>query len=192
MKRIIFIGPPGAGKGTQAARIKDTFSIPWISTGDMFREAIRNETPMGLQARQFVESGALVPDATVVGLTLERLRQPDCDKGYLLDGFPRTVVQAEALDKALTEEGRAIDLVVHISVPEDELVARMLERGRKEGRADDTAETIRHRLGVYREETAPVVGFYRELGICADIDGSGSLDDVFARITAAIERADPE
>ncbi|MBX7159007.1 MAG: adenylate kinase [Acidimicrobiia bacterium] len=187
MKRIIFIGPPGAGKGTQAARIKDSYSIPWISTGDMFRDAIRGGTPMGLQAKAYVDSGALVPDEIVVGLTLERLAQPDCDKGFLLDGFPRTVVQADALHHELEERGGGIDLVVHLMVDEDELVERLLERGRIEGRADDTEATIRHRLEVYDEETRPVVGYYRRAGICADVDGSGDLDTVFARISDAID-----
>lgn len=190
MKRIIFIGPPGAGKGTQAARIKDNYSIPWISTGDMFRDAIRGGTPMGVQAKSYVDSGGLVPDEIVVGLTLERLAQPDCDKGFLLDGFPRTVVQADALHNALSGGGGDIDLVVHLMVDEDELVQRLLERGRIEGRADDTEETIKHRLSVYKAETEPVVGYYRQAGICADVDGSGSLDEVFARISEAIDGSD--
>lgn len=190
MKRIIFIGPPGAGKGTQAARIKDSYSIPWISTGDMFRDAIRNGTPMGVQAKSYVDSGGLVPDEIVVGITLERLAQPDCDKGFLLDGFPRTVVQAEALEEALTQRGGGIDLVVHIMVDEDDLVSRLLERGRIEGRTDDTEETIRHRLAVYADETEPVVGYYRSIGICADVDGSGDVDTVFSRISEAIDSSD--
>ncbi|MFN8106149.1 MAG: adenylate kinase [Acidimicrobiia bacterium] len=189
MKRIIFIGPPGAGKGTQAARIKDCYSIPWISTGDMFRDAIRDGTPMGVQAKSYVDSGGLVPDEIVVGLTLERLAQSDCEKGFLLDGFPRTVVQAEALHDALSKGSGDIDLVVHLMVDENELVGRLLERGRIEGRADDTEETIRHRLGVYKAETAPVVGYYRQMGICADVDGHGDLDAVFARISDAIDGA---
>lgn len=189
MKRIIFIGPPGAGKGTQAARIKDSYSIPWISTGDMFRDAIRNGTPMGKQAKAYVDSGALVPDDIVVGLTLERLSQPDCDKGFLLDGFPRTEIQADALHKALDVVGSDIDLVVHLMVEEDELVQRLLERGRVEGRTDDTEDTIRHRLAVYKDETEPVVGYYRDAGICADVDGRGDFDAVFARISDAIDAA---
>ncbi len=184
-KRLISIGPPGAGKGTQAARIRDKYGIAWFSTGDMFRAAISEETPMGLEAKEFVESGELVPDEIVVGVVLERLGRPDCADGYLLDGFPRTVFQAVALDGALGADG--IDLVLDLEVDDDVLVARIVERGKRSGRADDTAETARKRIGVYGDETAPVIEHYDKVGIVRRIDGLGTMDEVFDRLTAAID-----
>ncbi len=184
---MIFIGPPGAGKGTQAARISEKYELAWISTGDMFRAAIAAETPMGQKAKEFVDSGALVPDDVVVGMTLERIAEPDCETGYLLDGFPRTVPQAEALDAALGDDG--IDLVLHLDVDREELVQRLLKRAQQEGRKDDTPDTVRTRLEVYSDETAPVLGHYRPLEVVADVDGLGSVDEVFERLVAAIEAA---
>ncbi len=186
MRRLILIGPPGAGKGTQAVQLQEVFAIPWIATGDMFRAAIKNGTPMGLEAKKYVEDGRLVPDDVVVGVTLERLGEDDCGDGFLLDGFPRTVVQAAALDDALGEQG--IDVVLHIDVPSDLLFERLAGRAQVEGRADDDADTVRHRIDVYEKETAPVVEYYRRTGVLETVNGVGSVEEVFRRLTAAVER----
>lgn len=185
MRRIIFIGPPGAGKGTQAERIRDRYDVAWISTGDMFRDAIATRTPMGERAKTFVEAGDLVPDDVVVGMVMERLDRPDCAEGFLLDGFPRTVQQARALDEALGDD--AIDRVILLDVPNEVLVERLAGRARDEGRIDDSEETVRNRLAVYEEETAPVVDYYRQRpGLVADVDGIGSVDEVTRRIQAVL------
>ena len=191
MARIIFIGPPGAGKGTQAERIRDHYGVAWVSTGDMFRAAVADGTPMGLAAKEHMDAGTLVPDDVVVGMTLERLAQPDCAPGVLLDGFPRTVAQAEALDAALAGDagGAPIDVVVHLDVPDELLVERLAKRAELEGRADDNAATVRNRLAVYAAETAPVVEYYRAAGVLRTVDGVGDLDTVTERIRTAIDSA---
>ncbi|MCC7077472.1 MAG: adenylate kinase [Acidimicrobiia bacterium] len=186
MRRIIFIGPPGAGKGTQAARIRDRYGIPWISTGDMLREAIAAQTPTGEKARTCVEAGDLVPDDVVVSLVMERLTRPDCADGFLLDGFPRTVAQAEALDTA--SGNGPIDSVILLEVPSETLFERLAGRARDEGRADDTETTIRNRLLVYEKETAPVVDYYRKKrGLVVTVDGVGAVDEVTARLQAVLD-----
>jgi adenylate kinase len=189
--RIIFIGPPGAGKGTQAERIRDHYGVAWVSTGDMFRAAVADGTPMGVAAKAHMDAGTLVPDDVVVGMTLERIGQPDCVNGVLLDGFPRTVAQAEALDAALrdAEGDAAIDVVVHLDVPDDLLVDRLAKRAELEGRADDNIETVRNRLAVYAAETAPVVDYYRAQGVLRTVDGVGDPDEVTGRIRDAIDSA---
>lgn len=187
MARIIFIGPPGAGKGTQAERIRDHYGVAWVSTGDMFRAAVAEGTPMGLAAKEHMDAGTLVPDDVVVGMTLERLAQPDCASGVLLDGFPRTVAQADALDIALDDA--PIDVVVHLDVPDAVLVERLAKRADVEGRADDNIETVRNRLAVYAEETAPVVDYYRAKGVLRSVDGVGDVDTITERIRAAIDSA---
>lgn len=184
LRRIIFIGPPGAGKGTQAGRIRDRYGIAWISTGGMFREAISAGTPMGEKACKYVETGELVPDDVVVGLVIERLQRPDCARGFLLDGFPRTVVQAKALDEALADP---IGMVIVLEVPKPLLVERLAKRAEVEGRADDSSETVRNRLLIYEEETAPVVDYYRNTpGLVVDVDGVGTMDEVAERINSAL------
>jgi len=185
MKRIILIGPPGAGKGTQAVRLAAKEDFAWISTGDMFRDAIKKQTPMGCEAQKYVEGGLLVPDETVVGLVLERLEAPDCEKGFLLDGFPRTVAQAEALGAAFGEN--SITAVLRIVVPEEILVSRIRKRAEEEGRVDDSVATFEKRLGVYLQDTAPVVAYYDSIGVLRTVDGVGDVEEVYQRILRVIE-----
>ena len=185
MKRLVFIGPPGAGKGTQAELLQNHHGIAWVSTGDMFRAAIKKQTPMGVQAKKYVESGSLVPDEVVVGLVLERLQEPDCQQGYLLDGFPRTVAQAQELDDALGDAG--VNSVVHLAVTDDVLIERIAGRAKQEGRADDSKKTLKNRLNIYHKETSPVVEYYRKAGRIVDVDGVGSIEDVQRKIVAAID-----
>ncbi len=215
--RLILLGPPGAGKGTQAAQITEHFNIPQISTGDMLRAAVKAGTPLGLQAKQVMESGALVSDDLIIGLVQDRLAQPDCAKGYLFDGFPRTLAQADALKDAQV----GLDYVLEIDVPESEIVERMSGRrvhpasGRTyhikfnppktEGiddlsgepliqRDDDKAETVKHRLAVYRDQTRPLVDYYADLAQSGQnapryrkINGVGSLAEIRARILQALQ-----
>lgn len=190
---IVLIGPPGVGKGTQGRRLSERFGIPHISTGDMLRSLAvgpladkRRESPVALPN---IDHGQLAPDQVVVRLVRERLAQDDCDPGCLLDGFPRTVVQAVWLDGHLAEAGRRLASVLELVVPEQELVARLVRRATVEGRADDTLETIRHRLHVFRCQTAPVIGYYAEQGMVRRIDGLGTADEVFAEILSALERS---
>jgi len=178
--RIILFGPPGAGKGTQAKLIEKEFDIPQLSTGDMFRAAIKNQTPLGKKIKSIMDEGKLVPDDTVVELVEEALDAPQFTKGYILDGFPRTVPQARAFDERLKKKGRKLDAFLSLEVPEEELMKRILSRG--EGRADDTPEKVKVRLEVYNEETAPVINFYKQKGVYKEIDGMGSIEEIFERI----------
>jgi adenylate kinase len=182
---IILFGPPGAGKGTQAKKLQDEYSIPHLSTGDIFRAAIKNKTPLGVKVKSILDSGELVPDQTVVDLVADELSNDKYQDGYILDGFPRTVVQAKAFDAFLDKNNDNLDAFISLSVPEDELVKRILSRG--EGRSDDTVEKIKTRLKVYRKETQPVIEHYKKQDKVQEIDGTGSIDEIFDRIKAALQ-----
>ena len=184
--RVVFLGPPGSGKGTQAKLLAKRLGVPAVSTGDMLREAVRRETALGRRAKAIMEAGELVPDDVVIGLIRERMAAPDAAAGFLLDGFPRTIAQAEALDRLLEDGGAPLDLVVNLAVPEKALLDRLLGRAGEEGRSDDRPETIRERLRVYAEKTAPLVTFYEESGLLIHVDGLGSVEDVSGRIDGAL------
>jgi adenylate kinase len=185
--RIVFVGPPGAGKGTQAKRLIDHLSIVHLSTGDMLRQARADGTELGRKAAEYMDSGGLVPDELVVGIVVERIGQPDCRGGCLFDGFPRTMVQAETLDAELEKRGTPLDLVLELKADPAELSRRMLERAEIEGRADDTPETIANRMQVYQKQTAPLLDHYRKQGKLVSVDGMGTPDEVFQRIREAVD-----
>jgi adenylate kinase len=187
--RIVFLGPPGCGKGTQAKLLARRLGVPAISTGDMLREAVRQGTPLGLRAKAIMEAGELVPDDVVIGLIRERIAAPDARGGFLLDGFPRTIEQARELERLLEGNGAALDVVINLLVPEKILIERMLGRASEEGRSDDRPETVAERLRVYREKTAPLVDHYRAGGLLADVEGSGDISQVAERIDQAIAAA---
>jgi adenylate kinase len=186
--RVIFLGPPGSGKGTQAKLLARRLGIPAISTGDMLREAVRAGTPVGRRARAIMEAGELVPDDVVVDLVSERITAPDAGGGFLLDGFPRTIEQANALDRLLEGNGAVLDGVINLLVPEKTLIERMLGRAAAEGRTDDRPETVAERLKVYGEKTAPLIEHYRARGILSDVDGSGEISQISDRIDRALVR----
>jgi adenylate kinase len=181
---LVFFGPPGAGKGTQAQKIVEAFGIPQISTGDILRAAVKNETPMGRQAGPLMAAGKLVPDEVVIGIVEERLKEPDCQSGFLLDGFPRTIPQAIALDAVLAKLGKRVEHVVSLEVPD----AIIHERMKGRGRADDSPETVQKRLDVFREQTSPLKAHYEKSGLLRTINGVGSLDDIAAQIRKSIGR----
>ena len=186
--RIVLIGPPGAGKGTQAARIIEQLNIPHLSTGDMLRDAIRRGTEAGREAEPYMKSGRLVPDKLVQDMVIERIALDDCADGYLLDGFPRTAAQAEMLDSMLTRRDQTLDLAVNIKVDEDVLLSRLAGRGRQ----DDELKVIRERLDQFRRLTEPLVAYYRDRGTLREIDGLGMPEEVFGRILeqfASVNRA---
>jgi len=180
--RLVFIGPPGAGKGTQAERLIETYGIAHLSTGDMLRAARDAGTEVGQEAEKYMSAGELVPDDTIIRIIKERLEEPDCRKGYLLDGFPRTIAQAEALDGMLAKKGTPLDVVLELDVPEEELFKRLAGRARK----DDTPEVIRQRLVAYREQTQPLLDYYREKGLLKSINGLGTIDEIFGRAKAVL------
>ena len=186
--RLILLGPPGAGKGTQAKVLVDTYGIPQLSTGDILRSAIAAKTPLGLEAKAIVDRGDLVSDAIVNGIVSERLDGEDCKPGFILDGFPRTIAQAEALDEMLVEKRVKLDAVIEIKADADELVRRVIQRAKESGgaRADDNEEVLRKRLGVYQEQTAPLVAYYAEKGLLKTVNGMEPVDQVTAAIKAAI------
>lgn len=184
--RLILLGPPGAGKGTQGHRLHEAYGIPEISTGDILRAAVRNETPLGLEAKTYMDQGALVPDEVIIGIARERLAEADTEQGFILDGFPRTVAQAEALDRMLLESQRPLDHVISIEVPEEELLQRLASRRGIEGRDDDSDEAIRHRLEVYERQTAPLVEYYRHTGLLRPVAGVGTVDDIAQRIKSVL------
>lgn len=188
MKRLIFLGPPGAGKGTQAKILASTVEIPHISTGDILRNAKAQGTPLGLKAKEYMDRGDLVPDELMLGLIRERLSQPDAQAGWILDGFPRNVTQASFLDELLQGLNQKYDCVINLEVPDEVLVGRMLERGKKEGRTDDTPETIRRRLEVYRQKTAPLIDFYSAREQLVSVDGNRSLEEVTAELKQLFHR----
>ena len=212
--KLIIMGPPGAGKGTQAALIKEAYQIPHISTGDMFREAIKNETPLGKEAKSYMDRGELVPDSVTIGLVKERLSQDDCKVGFLLDGFPRTIPQAEALDEILKELNIVLDAVINIEADDSILIDRIVGRRvcpnckagyhvknlkpKVEGicdvcgaalvqRKDDTEETVKNRLTVYANQTKPLLEFYNNFGLVKTINGIGDIDVIFNNIKLSLE-----
>jgi adenylate kinase len=212
--RVVLLGPPGAGKGTQARRLATRWSVPQVATGDMLREAVAHGTQLGLEARRYMDAGELVPDAVIIGLVRERLGQPDGRKGFVLDGFPRTAAQAEALDQLLEAEGTPLDRVVLFQIADDELVARLTGRrvcrscgrnyhvtlspprvpgrcdacgGELYQRTDDEEATVRRRLAVYARDTRPLVDYYERRGLLTTITGAGTMDAVHADLVAATE-----
>jgi adenylate kinase len=212
--RAILLGPPGAGKGTQAKMLTERYGVPQVSTGDILRAAVAAGTPLGKEAKTYMDRGALVPDEVVIGIVRDRLREPDCRKGYLLDGFPRTVAQAEALTRMLKELGAPLPRVVSLEVGEEELVKRLSGRrtcescgepfhvafhppraegtcdkcgGRLIQREDDKEETIRRRLQVYRQQTEPLIGYYQNQGLLKTVNGLGEAGEVLARVSRALE-----
>lgn len=213
MLRAVLLGPPGAGKGTQAVRLVEKYEIPHISTGDIFRKNIKEGTELGKKAQEYMNAGALVPDELVVDLVKDRLQQDDCKNGFLLDGFPRTIFQAEKLDEFLSESNLKMDIVINLKVEKEALIKRLTGRRvckdcgasyhivnippKKEGvcdicggeliqRKDDNIETVENRINVYEEQTAPLIGYYKEAGLLVDFDGEASLDEVFDAIVQAI------
>ena len=185
--RLLIVGPPGAGKGTQAARIAEAYGVPAISTGDIFRENVRNETQLGLAVKSFMDSGAFVPDELTNDLVADRIGWDDAKNGFLLDGYPRTPAQAETLEAMLADAGHGIDAVIELVADTDEIVARLLKRATQEGRSDDTEEVIRHRLELYARQTAPLLDLYEDQGLLAQVDGLGGIDEVTARVLSALE-----
>lgn len=213
MLRAVLLGPPGAGKGTQAVRLVEKYEIPHIPTGDIFRKNIKEGTELGKKAQEYMNAGALVPDELVVDLVKDRLQQDDCKNGFLLDGFPRTIFQAEKLDEFLSESNLKMDIVINLKVEKEALIKRLTGRRvckdcgasyhivnippKKEGvcdicggeliqRKDDNIETVENRINVYEEQTAPLIGYYKEAGSLVDFDGEASLDEVFDAIVQAI------
>lgn len=184
---LVMLGAPGAGKGTQAVRIAEAHGIPHISTGEMLRQAISAGSELGQRVKAIVEAGELVPDELIVELIRERLSRPDAAQGFVLDGFPRTLGQAEALDGLLSELGRPLSIVLELELAEETAVERMLGRAEAEGRADDTPEVIRNRFEVYRRQTEPLSEYYRSCGILVGVDSSPGMDEVFAEIERTLD-----
>lgn len=184
--RLIILGPPGAGKGTQAARIAEHFGIPAISTGDIFRANIRGETELGLQVKSILASGGYVSDEITNAIVRDRLAQDDCEPGFLLDGYPRTTAQVAALDAMLAADELGVDRVLELVVPDDAVVERLLKRAQVEGRADDTEEVIRERMALYHRETKPLSDAYGARSLLARVDGEGGIDEVTDRLIAAL------
>lgn len=184
--RLLIVGPPGAGKGTQATGIAERYGIPAISTGDIFRKNIKEGTELGKLAQEITSRGDLVPDSLTNDLVRDRLAEDDAQGGFLLDGYPRTLAQVEALTALLGSQGVDLDAVISLTVDEDVVVERLLKRAEEQGRVDDNEETIRHRQHVYREETEPLLVVYRERGLVVEVDGMGSIDEVGEAIAAAL------
>ena len=195
--KIIMLGAPGAGKGTQAKMLAEKYGIPHISTGDIFRANIKNGTELGAKAKEYMDKGLLVPDELVVDLIMDRFKADDCKNGYILDGFPRTIPQAEALDAALAANGEKIDYAVNVEVPDENIVNRMSGRRACVGcgdtcgadlilRDDDKPETVLNRLKVYHEQTQPLIDFYTKKGVIAEVDGTKDMKDVFDAIVAIL------
>jgi adenylate kinase len=188
--RLIIMGPPGAGKGTQAKFIAEHFKIPAVSTGDIFRANVSAGTELGVQAKRYMDAGEYVPDEVTNMMVRNRIDEPDAEAGFLLDGFPRTLAQVEELDGMIKFTGHQLDAVVCLTVDQDEIVARLLQRAQVEGRADDTEDVIRRRQEVYLEQTEPLIAVYKARGIVHEIDGLGEVAEVTARIFAALDIID--
>ena len=186
--RLVLLGPPGAGKGTQAAVVAARLGIPAISTGDIFRSNVAGGTELGLQAKAYMDRGDYVPDSVTNAMVRDRLSQPDAAEGFLLDGYPRTTAQVAELDAMLAEAGTGLDRVVELTVDLDEVVDRLLLRAKEQGRSDDTEEVIRRRLDVYAAETAPLAQAYAAHGLLVEVDGMGAIEDVTKRVLDALGR----
>jgi adenylate kinase len=184
--KLLLIGPPGAGKGTQASKLSEVFGIPAISTGDIFRENVKNQTPLGLEAKSFMDSGEYVPDELTNKLVRDRLQNPDCAKGFLLDGYPRTNDQVEYLDSILKQTDSQLDAVIQLTADTDEVVRRLAKRAIEQGRSDDTEEVLRNRLSVYEAQTAPLITVYASRGKLIKVDGLGEITQVTERIVEAL------
>ncbi|MCU1523410.1 MAG: adenylate kinase, partial [Microbacteriaceae bacterium] len=185
MTRLLIVGPPGAGKGTQAARLAARYSIPAIATGDIFRRNIAEQTPLGLKVKAIVDAGDYVPDSLTNELIASRLEEEDARDGFLLDGYPRTLEQVSYLDELLSSKGQALDAVIQLVADREEVVARLRKRAIEQGRVDDSEEAIRHRQEVYARETTPLIAVYRDRGLLIEVDGLGDIDDVSDRIAEA-------
>jgi adenylate kinase len=186
VRRLLLLGPPGAGKGTQSQLLVERLGVPQISTGDMLRAAVAAGTAVGKRAKAFMDAGKLVPDEIVIGVAEQRVGEPDAKKGFVLDGFPRTAAQADALDKLLPRLGVSLERCVSLQVDEEELVKRLLKRAEIEGRPDDNEQTIRTRMQVYRESTAPLIAYYRARGVLTEVSGEGGVGEVAKRIEQAL------
>ena len=186
MTRLLIIGPPGAGKGTQSALLIETYSIPAIATGDIFRKNIREQTPLGVEVKAIVDAGDYVPDSLTNALVKSRLQEGDALDGFLLDGYPRTLEQVSYLDDLLSTKGQSLDAVIQLVADQEEVVARLRKRAIEQGRTDDTEDAIRHRQQVYGRETTPLIAVYRDRGQLIEVDGLGEIDDVSSRISEAL------
>lgn len=186
--RIVLLGAPGSGKGTQATLLKDHYAIPHISTGVLLREAVANATPLGQQAKAIMDRGELVPDNVMLDLIEERLSQDDVAQGFILDGYPRNLAQAEALEALLSRLNQPVEEAVQIEVDTDMVIERIAKRAAEEGRSDDTEEVVRNRMRVYEEQTAPVAGFFAERGLLTQVLGDGSIEEVLDRIKGALQQ----
>ena len=186
--RMIFMGPPGAGKGTQAQVVAERYSIPAISTGDIFRKNVSEGTELGIQAQRFMDAGEYVPDELTNLMVRNRIDEADAERGFLLDGYPRTLAQVEELDGMIKHTGHALDAVVVLTVDKEELVQRLLQRAETEGRADDTEDVVRRRHEVYDDQTAPLIDVYRDRGLMIEVDGMGEVDEVSQRIFDALDK----
>jgi adenylate kinase len=184
--RIVLMGPPGAGKGTQAVKVAERLQVPHISTGEIFRANLAAGTPLGVEAKRYMEAGEYVPDEVTNSMVAARLAESDAANGFILDGYPRTLAQVGELDKILDGLGTPLDKVVEITANTDEVVARLLNRAKEQGRADDTEEVIRRRMDVYAEQTEPLVRVYSEQGLLVKVDGMGAMDEVTERLLAAL------
>jgi adenylate kinase len=186
LTRLLIIGPPGAGKGTQSARLIETYSIPAIATGDIFRKNIREQTPLGVEVKAIVDAGDYVPNSLTNALVKSRLEEGDALDGFLLDGYPRTLEQVSYLDDLLSTKGQSLDAVIQLVADQEEVVARLRKRAIEQGRTDDTEEAIRHRQQVYGRETTPLIAVYRDRGLLIEVDGLGEIDGVSSRISEAL------
>jgi adenylate kinase len=187
LTRLLIVGPPGAGKGTQSARLMAKFNIPDIATGDIFRANIANGTPLGKQVKEIVDAGDYVPDSLTNALVAARLEEPDAANGFLLDGYPRTLDQIDYLDELLASKGQSLDAVIQLVADQDAVVERLRRRALEQGRTDDTEEAIRHRQQVYVDQTAPLIPVFRDRGLLIEVDGLGEIDEVAERIAVALE-----
>ena len=185
--RLIMMGPPGAGKGTQAKVLAERLKIPAVSTGDIFRANVKDETPLGLEAKRYMDAGDYVPDEVTNLMVRNRIDDDDAAPGFLLDGYPRTLAQVEELDGMIGHTGHSLDAAVVLTVDAEELVQRLMQRAQTDGRADDTEDVIRRRQEVYTEQTEPLIGVYRERGLLVEVDGMGEVDEVTQRIFDALD-----